>query len=157
MPIGKNSIKRVINNGYSKVTTDAPDMENSVVLTEEKPAPKKKSAAGSASTAKKTAETKTATAKTTAKKATAAKTVSEKPEEKAQEKTETAKKSGAGGVKKTSSAAPKRTSTVKKTATEQKATEEIVNNAPVAQEIAEKKTEDKSYVNLGDRMPDYLL
>lgn len=32
MPIGKNSIKRVVNNGYSKVATAAPDMENSTVL-----------------------------------------------------------------------------------------------------------------------------
>ena len=31
MPIGKNSIKRVVNNGYSKVSTSAPDMENSTV------------------------------------------------------------------------------------------------------------------------------
>ena len=30
MPIGKNALKRV-NNGYSNVTTKAPDMENSVV------------------------------------------------------------------------------------------------------------------------------
>ena len=29
MPIGKNAIKRVENNGYSKVKTSAPDMENS--------------------------------------------------------------------------------------------------------------------------------
>ena len=32
MPIGKNAIKRVENNGYSKVKTSAPDMENSNVL-----------------------------------------------------------------------------------------------------------------------------
>ena len=31
MPVGKNSLKRVTNNGYSKVTTTAPDMDNSVV------------------------------------------------------------------------------------------------------------------------------
>ena len=36
MPIGKNSIKRVTNNGYSKVTSKAPDMENSVALEESK-------------------------------------------------------------------------------------------------------------------------
>ena len=33
MPIGKNAIKRVENNGYSKVKTTAPDMENSSVIT----------------------------------------------------------------------------------------------------------------------------
>ena len=32
MPIGKNAIKRVENNGYSKVKTEAPDMENSNVI-----------------------------------------------------------------------------------------------------------------------------
>lgn len=32
MPIGKNAIKRVENNGYSKVKTTAPDMENSHVI-----------------------------------------------------------------------------------------------------------------------------
>lgn len=32
MPIGKNAIKRVENNGYSNVKTSAPDMENSNVI-----------------------------------------------------------------------------------------------------------------------------
>ncbi len=32
MPIGKNAIKRVENNGYSKVESSAPDMENSAVI-----------------------------------------------------------------------------------------------------------------------------
>lgn len=32
MPIGKNAIKRVENNGYSKVATSAPDMENSNII-----------------------------------------------------------------------------------------------------------------------------
>ena len=36
MAIGKNAIKRVENNGYSKVKTTAPDMENSAVLEEVK-------------------------------------------------------------------------------------------------------------------------
>ena len=31
MPIGKNALKRVTNNGYSKVSVSAPDMENSTV------------------------------------------------------------------------------------------------------------------------------
>ena len=31
MPIGKNALKRVSNNGYSQVKTAAPDMENSTV------------------------------------------------------------------------------------------------------------------------------
>ena len=36
MPIGKNSIKRVANNGYSNLATSAPDMENSEVAEEKK-------------------------------------------------------------------------------------------------------------------------
>ena len=43
MPIGKNAIKRVENNGYSNVASSAPDMENSIVaepaLSEPKAAP----------------------------------------------------------------------------------------------------------------------
>lgn len=31
MPIGKNSIKRVANSGYSNIDSKAPDMENSVI------------------------------------------------------------------------------------------------------------------------------
>ncbi len=37
MPVGKNSIKRVTNNGYSKVTSKAPDMENSTVIANPSP------------------------------------------------------------------------------------------------------------------------
>lgn len=32
MPVGKNALKRVTNNGYSKVEVSAPDMENSEVV-----------------------------------------------------------------------------------------------------------------------------
>lgn len=45
MPIGKNALKRVSNNGYSNVKATAPDMENSSVLeptSEVKEAPKVK-------------------------------------------------------------------------------------------------------------------
>ena len=35
MPVGKNALKRVTNNGYSKVAASAPDMENSVVVATE--------------------------------------------------------------------------------------------------------------------------
>ncbi len=37
MPIGKNSIKRVANNGYSRVASAAPDMENSTVIANPSP------------------------------------------------------------------------------------------------------------------------
>ena len=33
MPVGKNALKRVTNNGYSKVAASAPDMENSEIVT----------------------------------------------------------------------------------------------------------------------------
>ena len=64
MSIGKNSIKRAVNNGYSNVKTAAPDMENSEVLTPVAPesaptvkVPQKKT------TAKKPAACKTTTQK----------------------------------------------------------------------------------------------
>ncbi len=61
MPIGKNAIKRVANNGYSTVKTSAPDMENSEIVTKpeaDKKLPKK------ANTAKKAASPKPAEKKT---------------------------------------------------------------------------------------------
>ncbi len=59
MPIGENSIKRAVNNGYSKVKTTAPDMENSVVVEkEEKPAVKKTVKKASTTPAKKPATKK---------------------------------------------------------------------------------------------------
>ena len=45
MPVGKNSLKRVTNSGYSNVKTDAPDMENSTVEEPVKEAPKPRAAA----------------------------------------------------------------------------------------------------------------
>ena len=75
MPIGKNAIKRVSNNGYSKVASSAPDMENSTVAkapvkeesekaapvsnktTAKKAEPKKKSTPKSSTEAKKTVKT----------------------------------------------------------------------------------------------------
>lgn len=72
MPVGKNSIKRVTNNGYSKVASKAPDMENSTVIanpspevveimipSSEKTAPKK-AVAKKPATAKKPVEKKKA-------------------------------------------------------------------------------------------------
>ncbi len=68
MPIGKSSLKRVANNGYSNVKTEAPDMENSVEVKE-----KPKSTA-----AKKPASKKTQP-KTEAKPVPKAKTAEAKP------------------------------------------------------------------------------
>lgn len=71
MPIGKNSIKRVANNGYSAVKTTAPDMENSViVIPEEKPVKTETAATAKAEkpAAKKPAAKKPSTKKPAAKK-----------------------------------------------------------------------------------------
>lgn len=65
MAIGKNAIKRVENNGYSKVQTNAPDMENSSVIANPDPQVTEKLIAPVAQATAK---------KTTAKKATAKKT-----------------------------------------------------------------------------------
>lgn len=70
MPVGKNSIKRAVNNGYSKVKTSAPDMENSEVLVKEEKV-EVKAPVAKKPTAKKTSVTKKAApAKASVKKAT---------------------------------------------------------------------------------------
>ena len=73
MPIGKNAIKRVENNGYSKVASSAPDMENSHVIANPDPQVVEKLVAP--------VETATAPAevKKTAKKASAKKSAAKKP------------------------------------------------------------------------------
>ena len=70
MSIGKSAIKRVENNGYSKVQTTAPDMENSNVIANPSEEVMEKIV--------KPIEKKTATKKTTAKKSTAKKTCATK-------------------------------------------------------------------------------
>ena len=70
MPIGKNAIKRVENNGYSKVETSAPDMENSHVIANPDPQVVEKMIAPvEEKPVKKTAAKKTTAKKTCAKKA----------------------------------------------------------------------------------------
>ena len=84
MPIGKNALKRVTNNGYSNVSTSAPDMENSEVaevkVKEEKPATKKSTKKPATTEVKATkAEEKKPATKSAPKKPAAPKA---KPEEK---------------------------------------------------------------------------
>lgn len=87
MPIGKNAIKRVENNGYSNVKTDAPDMLDSEVLIEEKPV--KTQAKKRTSPAKKTsAKTSAATVKK------AVKPLEKAPVEQAVEKVGASKQDG---------------------------------------------------------------
>ena len=80
MPIGKNSIKRVKNGGYSNVKTTAPDMENSTVIANPSPevvekmisSPKaKRKAPAAKSTKKEAAEKKTGVKTATASKGSA--------------------------------------------------------------------------------------
>ena len=111
MPIGKNAIKRVANNGYSNVKSSAPDMENSVVE-EKKPAKKE-----SASAAK----------KAPAKKA---------PAKKAAPKKETVK------------SAPKKSMETEP---------ELAPVKTLAKVTAEGEREGNGYVNLGGKLPTYLL
>lgn len=71
MPIGKNALKRVTNNGYSAVNASAPDMENSEILevkTETKVEPKVEKKAEPKAEVKKSATKKPTTKKPTAKK-----------------------------------------------------------------------------------------
>ena len=83
MPIGKNAIKRVENNGYSNVKTAAPDMENSHVIAcpdqqvvEKLVAPVEK--ATTKKTTAKPATKKTASKKPAVKKAVATKSAAQK-------------------------------------------------------------------------------
>ncbi len=69
MPIGKNAIKRVENNGYSKVQTSAPDMENSNVIANLDPQVMEKMVAPVEQATEEVAVAKAATKKPTAKKA----------------------------------------------------------------------------------------
>ena len=104
MPIGKNAIKRVENNGYSKVKTAAPDMENSTVIAKISEEVMDKMV--------KPVEEKTK-AKTAAKKAPAKKAVVTKAEPKIEAKKEEVKK--APVKKATAKKAPAKKPVAKKT------------------------------------------
>ena len=153
MPIGKNAIKRVLNNGYSNVKTEAPDMENSVIEEAKKPSAKKapaknpapkgitsskKSTSGIKNPAPKAAimiDPKPAPKKKSVKAAEA-----ETPVEKPVEKNMAAEKPIAIAPKKSMETEPEL--------------------APVrtAEKVIEKtEAEDKSYTNLGRNLPYYLL
>ena len=80
MPIGKNSIKRVTNNGYSKVATKAPDMENSTVIANPAPQVVEVMIPSTEKIAPKKSGTKPAAKKTVAEKKPATKKAEPKPE-----------------------------------------------------------------------------
>lgn len=143
MPIGKNAIKRVSNNGYSSVKSTAPDMENSVV------------AEPKANEAPKTLE---APKKPTEKKATK---VSQKAEAKASPKAEPK-----AATKQAPKAEPKKAEAQKKAPakkpTPKKSLEKEPTLSPVntAKAVVGEKTNERNgdgYVNLGGELPYYLL
>lgn len=94
MPIGKNAINRVKNNGYSNVETSAPDMENSVIANPDPQVVEKMVKPVEEKTAKKTASKKSTAKKAPAKK-TEAVSVEEKPAKKPAAKKPAAKKAPA--------------------------------------------------------------
>ena len=138
MPLGKDSIKRVRNNGYSRVTTSAPDMENSsivepidlsVVVVDVSDVEAEQKATEPA-TKKKTAPKKKADAPTGQKKTTTPKKKSEpKP-------------------------APK-----KKAKTTNKPTPVSNTDIPTPTEVAETVAmrSGEGYINIGGELPIYLL
>ncbi len=77
MPIGKNAIKRVENNGYSNVKTEAPDMENSHVIAN----PDKQVVETLIAPVEQAAEKKAAAKKAPAKKTATKKTPAKKPQQ----------------------------------------------------------------------------
>lgn len=141
MPIGKNSIKRVSNNGYSNVKTTAPDMENSVSVEEILEAPIDVEVVFEAE---------------------------EKLEiQKAASRVKASNKAKASAPKKETKTAPKKEETVapKKEAKSapKKSLEKEPDLSPVktAEKITKKdeanEREGNGYVNLGGKMPIHLL
>ncbi|MBR2965247.1 MAG: hypothetical protein IKC34_01710 [Clostridia bacterium] len=155
MPIGKNAIKRVSNNGYSNVKSTAPDMENSVVEPV-KPAAKKSTATKKTPTAKsatvkktpaKTAETKKAPAKAAEAKKAPAKSEAKKAPTKA---AEAPKKTPEKAAPK---ASPKKTAPKKSMETEPE-----LRPVRTLEKVTEKsEARENGYVNLGRELPVYLL
>ena len=152
MPIGKNSLKRVTNNGYSSVKTTAPDMENSEIVTEKAPTTEK--------VAEKTSTKTTTTVKTATKTATTKSTAKSEPKNTAKktEKTETKTP-----VKKTT----EKTATAKKPTPKTEAKSEAKVSAttiPAPREVVMAIVDtdstvdtEKPYCNVGDKMPHFLL
>ena len=141
MPNGKNAIKRVENNGYSKVKTSAPDMENShVIAAPDKQVVEKLVAPVEKATA----------AKTAAKKATASKPAS-KP---------AAKTTAKSSAKPAAKAPAKETAKTPVKTTKKSATGSSSVKKTTAQKTTTKPVEKKNgfaRVELGSSMPYYLL
>ena len=145
MPIGKNAIKRVSNNGYSNVKSTAPDMENSVV---EPVKPAAKSAATKKAPTVKSVTTNKAPAKAAeAKKAPAKSETAKKAPAKA---AEAPKKTAQKSVPK---ASPKKTAPKKSMETEPE-----LRPVRTLEKVTEKsEAREDGCVNLGKELPVYLL
>ncbi len=147
MPIGKNSIKRVQNSGYSNVKTTAPDMENSTVLSN--PSPEVIKVFVSDKNDKKVKESKQ---KLTNKAETSAKLSKSAPSKSAKNAAAIADaKSTAATERKDESVSEKRGK-----ASSQKRMSAAVTNKKTSPAAAPKETV-CSYVNLGKPLPPHLL
>ncbi len=133
MPIGKNAISRIANNGYSNVKTSAPDMENSEIATE-----KEKIEEIKVETPKKEAEKKTAPKKTSSTKANTTKKSTQKADTKAEPKS-----------------APKKSMETEPSFSPVNTAEKIIDKKEESQEDNERQGD--GYVNLGGKMPIHLL
>ena len=137
MPIGKNAIKRVTGNGYSKVNTSAPDMENSEVVKEKSEVVIEKVTPPSPAPVKAAPK---ATKRTVKKAAPAS--------EKAEKKATSAPKKAAEKA----SSTPKKSMEAEPDFSPVKTAEKITAKQPEAP-----KRQGNGYVNLGGELPYYLL
>ena len=133
MPIGKNAIKRVTNNGYSNVKASAPDMENSVVVSDKSELVKEKLTPPTAAPIK-------ATQPKAARKV--------QPKAEAQAKPKATKKASAGK----SAPTPKKSMETEPELSPVKTAEKVIKKAAQAP-----KRQGEGYINLGGELPDYLL
>lgn len=129
MSIGKNAIKRVENNGYSKVKTSAPDMENSSVIAAPDPQVTEKLIAP----VENAAAAKNATRKSSAKKTTA--------------------KTTASAEKKTTAKIAR--NAIKKSSSNTTSTKDVTTQKKAYKRVKTKNTDNS--VQLGKDLPYYLL
>ena len=129
MPIGKNAIKRISNDGYSNIKASAPDMENSVVANE-KPVAKKASLPNQ--------ETKKAPIKAPVAKKAPVKTQASDTQKKPKTKKTTA--------------TPKKSMEIEPELSYVKTAEKITKKPANS-----KKRQGSGYINIGGELPIYLL
>lgn len=142
MPIGKNAIKRVSNNGYSKVKTTAPDMENSVSVEEIAEAPIDVEVVFNA---EEKLEIQKAESRVKASNKAPAKSKSSEPKKEA-------------APKKVARTEPKKEAAPKKSLEKEPDLSPVKTAEKVIEKPAEKnERQGDGYVNLGGKMPIHLL